>query len=89
MSGKIKKMIDTIIEQRSHGDSIIAGTVKIKLILKGINPDKFTQKSDDNPTIITKLKQIANDLGVDLYSGTTQQPPPKVSSSYQARSPRI
>lgn len=85
MSGKIKKMIDTIIEQRSKGSPIIAGTVKIKLILKGINPDKFTIYSDDDPVIIKKLEQIAVDLGVDLYSST---PPPKTFSHADTRSLR-
>ncbi len=67
MSGKIKKMIDTIIEQRSKGSPVIASTVKIKLILKGINPDKFTLNFDDDPIIIKKIEQIADDFGVDLY----------------------
>jgi hypothetical protein len=83
MSGKIKKMIDAIIKQRSKGSPIIASTLKVKLILKGIYPDKFTDNSDDNPVIIKKIEQIAADLGVDLYGST---PPPKVFSSYQTRS---
>jgi len=85
MSGKIKKMIDTIIEQRSNGSPVIAGTIKIKLILKGINPNKFTINFDDDPVIIKKIEQVADDLGVDLYGST---PPPKVFASYQKRSPR-
>jgi hypothetical protein len=72
MSGKIKEMIDTIIEQRSKGSPIIASTIKIKLILKGINPDKFTINSDDNPIIIKKIEQIADNLGVNLDSSTQQ-----------------
>jgi len=68
MSGKIKKMIDTIIQQRSKGSPVIASTVKIKLILKGINPDKFTLNFEDDPIIIQKIEQIADDFGVDLYA---------------------
>ena len=67
MSGKIKKMIDTIIQQRSKGSPVIASTVKIKLILKGINPEKFTLNFEDDPIIIQKIEQIADDFGVDLY----------------------
>ncbi len=68
MQGKIKRMIDTIIEQSAKGNSIIAGTIKIKLILKGINPNKFTYQSDDNPLIINKLEKFAGDLGVNFGS---------------------
>jgi hypothetical protein len=66
MAGKIKKMIDTIIEQRSKGSRIIAGTIKVKLILKGINPDSFNHKSNDNPLIIKQLEKFAKDFGVDF-----------------------
>lgn len=65
MPGKIKRMIDTIIDKRSKGSDIIAGTIKIKLIFKGINPDNFTYKSPDNPDIINKLQAIAEEL--ELY----------------------
>lgn len=70
MAGKIKRMIDSIIEQRSKGNSIIAGTIKIKLILKGINPDQFTLQSKDNPLIIMHIEKIAKDFGVDFGNRT-------------------
>ncbi len=66
MPGKIKKMIDTIIQQRSRGSSIIANTIKVKLILKGINPDVFTSQSDDNPLIIKRVEKIGRDFGVNV-----------------------
>ncbi|KHD11251.1 hypothetical protein PN36_00140 [Candidatus Thiomargarita nelsonii] len=69
MAGQIKKMINTIIEQRSKGSPIIAGTIKVKLILKGINPETFSYQSKDNPMIIKKLEKIAKDFGVKLDRG--------------------
>jgi hypothetical protein len=59
-------MIDTIIEQRSNGSRVIAGTIKVKLILKGINPDNFGYQSSDNPVIINKLEKLAQNFGVDF-----------------------
>ncbi len=69
MAGQIKKMINTIIEQRSKGNPIIAGTIKVKLILKGINPEGFSYQSNDNPITIKKLEKIAKDFGVKLDRG--------------------
>lgn len=66
MPGKIKDMIDTIIEQRAQGSHIIASTIKIKLILKGINPDKYTAESPDNIKVINKLDKLAEELGCNL-----------------------
>jgi len=59
-------MIDTIITQRSNGNNTIALTTKTKLVLKGVNPDRFTAASDDDPAVIAKLQVIANELGVRL-----------------------
>ncbi|MBE7553361.1 MAG: hypothetical protein HS126_20000 [Anaerolineales bacterium] len=66
MAGQIKRMLDQIIETRSQGDSFLALTTKTKLVLKGINPEKYDYNSEDNPSVITKVTQIAKDLGVAL-----------------------
>jgi hypothetical protein len=66
MPGQIKRMIDTIITQRSNGNTTIALTTKTKLLLKGINPDKFTLASEDDPSVVAKLRVIATELGVHL-----------------------
>jgi len=62
MAGKIKTMIDDIIALRSKGNPAIASTMRIKLKLKGIDADKFTATSDDDPAIITKLDEIYKEL---------------------------
>jgi hypothetical protein len=66
MAGQIKNMLDRIIEERSHGESVIASTTRAKMILKGINPDNFTSASEDDPLIITKVREIANEFGVTI-----------------------
>ncbi len=66
MAGKIKEMIEKIIEERSKGNEVVRNTTHAKLILKGVNPEKFSVNSEDNPEVITRLKQIAAEMGVKL-----------------------
>ena len=64
MAGQIKKMIDEIIKKRANGDSVLIKTTTTKLVLKGINPDKFNSSSEDDPVIMEKLKSLAKDLNI-------------------------
>lgn len=62
MAGKIKQMIDDIIERQSQGNPSMIHFAKTKLTLKGINPDKFDNFSEDDPNIIAKLTALSNEL---------------------------
>lgn len=62
MAGKIKNLIDQIVEQRSKGNAIVASSTRTKLILKGINPTKYNEHSEDDPVILQKLMEIAKEL---------------------------
>jgi hypothetical protein len=64
MAGKIKKMIDIIIREKSNGNDTLINLTKAKLTLKGINPRKYDDTSDDNPEIIEKLKAYAAEIGI-------------------------
>lgn len=66
MAGQIRRLLEKIVQDRSRGDSIIANTTKAKLILKGISFDKYTSASEDDPHVIERLRQIADELGVKL-----------------------
>lgn len=59
-------MLDSIIQQRANGNSTIASTTKTKLILKGVNPDRFNGSSPDDPVLMAKVKAIAIELGVSV-----------------------
>ena len=54
-------MIDEIVEKRSQGNPAIAYAIRAKLMMKGINHEKFTSTSDDDPAIIKKLEDLYND----------------------------
>lgn len=66
MPGQTKQMIDTILERRAKGNPTLFFATKTKLILKGVNPDRYTAESPDDPAVITKVLAIAVELGVHL-----------------------
>jgi hypothetical protein len=66
MAGKIKELIDMVIDKRSKGNTVIAATTRTKIILKGVNPDQFDKNSPDDPVVITKIKAIATEMGVTV-----------------------
>ena len=62
MPGKIKQMIDTLITQRAKDNAMLAGIIKTKLMLKGIDPSKFSAQSFDDPAVISKLEVLLKEL---------------------------
>jgi len=62
LAGKIRKMIDEIIQERSNGNPAITEMTIAKLILKGLNPKNFDCNSDDDEIIIEKIINIAKQL---------------------------
>lgn len=58
MTGRIKQLIDTLIEQESRGDSRLINITRTKLIVRGIHPDKYSAHSDDDPIIIRQLEKL-------------------------------
>ncbi|MBN1188352.1 MAG: hypothetical protein JXA46_01255 [Dehalococcoidales bacterium] len=66
MAGKIKQLIDTIVEVRSKGNETIRNTTLAKIMLKGVNPDIYNEQSPDNEEVIARIRQIAGDMGVKI-----------------------
>ncbi len=62
MAGKIRQMIDSIITQRAKDNPMLERVIKTKLILKGINPNKYTLQSEDDPIVIGKLEKMIAEL---------------------------
>jgi hypothetical protein len=62
MAGQIKAMIDSIIEQRANGSKVLEGVVKMKLILKGIDPKHYCETSPDDPAILGRLFELQKEL---------------------------
>jgi hypothetical protein len=64
MTGTIKHVINEIYLQRANGNQHIIDALKVKLVLKGIYPDTYSDTSPDDPTVIEKIKMIANEMGI-------------------------
>jgi hypothetical protein len=66
MSGKIMQLIDTVIKERAQGNPSLETTTKTKLLLKGIDFRKYTSSSEDDPEVIAKIIQIAQEMNIQL-----------------------
>lgn len=63
MAGKIRELIDSVIAQRAMGNPMLEKIIKTKLILKGVNPNKYTLQSDDDPVVLEKIEKMMTELG--------------------------
>ncbi|MFA0822454.1 MAG: hypothetical protein ACC612_06135 [Methanomethylovorans sp.] len=68
MVGKIKRMIDQIVSEKSKQDPALAHSVSAKICMKGVIPKKYDESSPDDPVIIEKLLGIAKELGVKVVA---------------------
>ncbi len=66
MAGKIKKLLNAIIEKRAKGNPTIVAVTRTKLILKGLNPDHYTLTSPDEPAVLARVEKLARHVGVDF-----------------------
>jgi len=63
MAGKIREKIDSVFAQRAMGNPMLEKIIKTKMILKGVNPAKYTLQSDDDPSVLEKLDSMLMELG--------------------------
>jgi hypothetical protein len=66
MAGKIKQMLEEIVRQRSATNPMLAGIVRTKLLLKGLDSRQFDATSPDDPIVIQKITAAASEMGVHL-----------------------
>ncbi len=64
MAGTVKQVLDAIIAARGKGNPVFADATRAKLILKGLNPAKFTETTPDDPAQVHKARQVAAEFGV-------------------------
>jgi hypothetical protein len=66
MAGKIRKQLEALILGVAKNNQTLINITKTKLVLKGLNPEKFNDQSPDDPIILEKVKQIAAEFGVKI-----------------------
>ena len=64
MAGKIRQALDQIVEERGRGNPTFILATRTKLILKGLNPEKFNAASPDDPVLLQKVREVATEMGV-------------------------
>lgn len=62
MAGRIKQLIEELIILRSRGRTGLEHFVRAHLVLNGIDPDGFDEKSADDPEIVRALQQMISDF---------------------------
>ena len=68
--GRAKKLLDAIILKRSRGVGSIAKAIRIKIALKGINPESLTPDTPDDPVLLRKLLDLARSYGLQARPKT-------------------
>lgn len=64
--GKVKKMIDELIEKKAQGNSFQITNIKMKLMFKGIMPDNITDDTPDDGELISKIEEVAEQFDIQL-----------------------
>ncbi len=65
-TGTVKRVLDAVIATRGQNNPTFIEATRAKLILKGLNPARFTDSTPDDPAVVTKAKQVAAEFGVSI-----------------------
>jgi hypothetical protein len=59
-------MLDTIIAKRSKGNKIMLDIIHTRLVLRGLDPDKFSSTTPDDAELIDRVRNLAAELNITL-----------------------
>jgi len=62
MAGIVYSKIQQLIKEGGKGNPAKTFQIRTKLILKGIDPDKWGPNSEDSPEILEKINQLSQTL---------------------------
>jgi len=62
MTGRIYQEIQKLITECGQGNASKISFIRTKLILKGIDPNRWGPSSEDNPEVLAKLNNISQTL---------------------------
>ena len=62
MAGKIYAQLQNLMQVNAQKDEVVASYIRTKLILKGINPDKYGPTSEDNPEVLAIIENLSKTL---------------------------
>ena len=62
MAGRVKQLIDELIDLRAGGNQGVAHFLKAHLMLNGIDPSRYTATSEDDRQKELRLESMINDF---------------------------
>jgi hypothetical protein len=62
MAGRVRKLIDELIELRTRGSDSVTPFLRAHLMMRGINPDAYTESSPDDPAKVAALEAMIADF---------------------------
>lgn len=63
LAGRIKQLIEELVDLRTQRAPALAHFVRVHLVLKGIDPDAYTDKSPDEPDKVAMLEGMIREFG--------------------------
>jgi hypothetical protein len=62
MAGRVKQLIDELIQLRAAGNPGVACFLRAHLMLMGIDPERYTERSPDDANKEQTLRQMIHDF---------------------------
>lgn len=62
MAGRVKQLIDELVELRARGNSTVVHFLRAHLVLNGIDPDAYSEQTPDDPDRIQQLEKMIMDF---------------------------
>jgi hypothetical protein len=62
MPGRTKQLIEQLIRLRAGNNAGISHFLRAHLLLKGIDPDAYTEDTPDDPEKVATLEQMIRDF---------------------------
>jgi hypothetical protein len=64
--GRTKQLIEELIRLKAQGNTFQELNIQMKLMFKGIDVKSISEHTPDDPEIINKIYQVAQDFQVKL-----------------------
>jgi hypothetical protein len=64
MAGRVKQLIDEFIRMRTGGRDGLEHFVRAHLALSGVNPERYSEASPDDPAVVAKLQRMIAEFSV-------------------------
>jgi hypothetical protein len=66
VAGTVKRVLDAVIAARGQNNPTFTEATRAKLILRGMNPAKFSETTPDDPVQVARARQLAAEFGVNV-----------------------